>query len=242
MNRILLPPAELWFGNSKQLILQAQRYLQNFFCQNNACTTCKTCSLIIQQQHHATLWLYPEKQYTLESLEPIAQTISLVLEQNQHFFFVIQKADFLSKTCQNMLLKMLEEPPTGYHFLLLAERKEYILPTIQSRCHIKIWKTNAREQINQPLTQFFTQKTHDPFTFLEQLEKNTPHEQESIELLDIIISYWLEQHVKTINTNNNQDTQKKLKLFLQAQQKPPMPGSSKLFWKNLFLQWQEVSK
>jgi DNA polymerase III delta prime subunit len=232
-------PAQLWLGCPEELVLHAQHYLQKLFCLEDGCATCKTCSLITKKQYHAILWLYPEKQqYTISSLEPITETVSFALEKDQHFFFVIEKADFLSVLCQNMLLKTIEEPPAGYHFLLLAERKEHILPTLQSRCHIKNLVTH-KEQQNHPLMQFFTQKIDKPFFLFDELEKNTLHEQESIELLDSIIAHWLKQYTEKSEIDAEK-IQKKLQLLLHAQQQQPMPGSSKLFWKNLFLQWQEL--
>ncbi len=241
MKHNTLPPAELWLGPQQQLITHAQHYTQKIFCKYNACTTCKICSLIKDQQYHSIIWLCPEKFYTISSLEPITKTVSFALEKNQHFFFIIQKADFLPPLCQNMLLKTIEEPPIGYHFLFLAERKEYILPTIQSRCRIKTWYTHTFSNDIQPLIHFFTEKALNPLTCIDKLAKHNPNERESIELLDTIISYWLAQYEKTINTcnKNHKNIQKKLRLLMKAQQQPPMPGSSKLFWKNLFLQWQE---
>ncbi len=236
MNQIV-PPAELWLGGHQQLIIYAQQYVQKIFCPNNGCTTCKTCSLIKNRQYHATIWLYPDKQYTLASLEPITQTISFALDTGQHFFFIIQKADHLSHVAQNMLLKTIEEPPTGYHFLLLAERKEQLLPTIQSRCHIKTFNTAGSSTTHQSFLAFFTAQEKNPFFFLEELEKSCPHEYESIEMLDAIITYWLTQYTQSATTDREQ-AHKKLTLLLNVKKQPPMPGSSKLFWKNLFLQWQ----
>ena len=88
------------------------------------------------------MWLTPEKSYTLPQLQPIFETISLQLAPDEHFFFIIEHADALTPACANSLLKVMEEPPTGYHFLLLAERQDTILPTIRSRAVISSFYTH----------------------------------------------------------------------------------------------------
>lgn len=47
--------------------------------------------------------------------------------------FVIEGAERLTQEAQNALLKVLEEPPGSTVFCLLAESKDHLLPTIQSR-------------------------------------------------------------------------------------------------------------
>ena len=76
------------------------------------------CRKVREQQHESILWLCPEKQYAIDDLKVIFSTISFALEEDHHFFFVLQKADLLTSTCANALLKSLEEPPAGYHFIL----------------------------------------------------------------------------------------------------------------------------
>ena len=49
---------------------------------------------------------------------------------------VIDPADDLEKGAANALLKSLEEPPQGTHFLLVSHRPAKLLPTIRSRCRI----------------------------------------------------------------------------------------------------------
>lgn len=47
---------------------------------------------------------------------------------------LIYPADALNPAAANALLKTLEEPPPGVHFLLGAHRLDALLPTIRSRC------------------------------------------------------------------------------------------------------------
>lgn len=49
---------------------------------------------------------------------------------------IIDPADDLEKGAVNALLKSLEEPPAGTHFLLVAHRPGRLLPTIRSRCRM----------------------------------------------------------------------------------------------------------
>lgn len=49
---------------------------------------------------------------------------------------IIDPADDMEKNAVNALLKSLEEPPQGTHFLLIAHRPGRLLATIRSRCRI----------------------------------------------------------------------------------------------------------
>ena len=49
---------------------------------------------------------------------------------------IFDPADDLEKSAANALLKSLEEPPAGTHFLLIAHRIGRLLPTIRSRCRV----------------------------------------------------------------------------------------------------------
>ena len=51
-----------------------------------------------------------------------------------HRWILIEDAHRLNGSSANMLLKVLEEPPAGTHFLLVTHRPEAMLQTIRSRC------------------------------------------------------------------------------------------------------------
>jgi DNA polymerase-3 subunit delta' len=51
-----------------------------------------------------------------------------------HRWILIEDAHRLNGASANMLLKILEEPPPGTHFLLVTHRPEAMLQTIRSRC------------------------------------------------------------------------------------------------------------
>lgn len=49
---------------------------------------------------------------------------------------VIDPADDLERSASNALLKSLEEPPKGTHFVLISHRPQRLLATIRSRCRL----------------------------------------------------------------------------------------------------------
>ena len=49
---------------------------------------------------------------------------------------VIQSYESITKEAQNALLKVLEEPPANTLIIILTLKKEFLLPTILSRCKI----------------------------------------------------------------------------------------------------------
>lgn len=233
-----IAPAQLWLGFHDNLEQEVVQYAQNIFCPSKGCGYCTTCNQIAAKQYHAMQWIAPEKNYTLEDLEPIAATIAFTLDHGAHYFFILQNADFLTPTCANSLLKSLEEPPTGYHFILLAERTDGILPTIKSRCVITTLHSLPPITSSDLYDYFTSTAPATPSSFLTTLDQSKISERESIELLDALLIFWINALKKAITDNQKkkqQEAEKILAILNQAIINPPMPGSSKMLWKNLFL-------
>ena len=235
-NPLLISHTQLWVGQHEAVVTRVTQLLQKTFCQNGGCNTCTPCMQVRDHQHHAIMWMEPEKTYTKDQFNDLFATLSFSLDQDKHYFFIIQKADFLPPAPANRLLKSLEEPPPGYHFILIAERADQLLPTIKSRCVIHEHTSN--EQLcNHPLFSFFTAEAlFDPIQFLKTLDTSKINERESIELVDALLKYWIGYYKK--NMNNSGKIIQKIAALKQIAQKPPMPGSSKVFWKDAYLQFQ----
>ena len=233
-------PAQLFIGSPNQLIETVIHHLRLQLCPHGACGTCITCTQITQHQHHALLWITPEKNYTKEDIEPIMQVIAFSRDECDPFFIVIQNADLLNNACANSLLKPLEEPPMGYHFILTAQRLDNILPTIRSRC-ITISVQGANDSIlHQELFNLFTQLDADPFEFQKTLDQSSINDNESINLLDAILNHWIAQYRISLEKKQVKKRDlalEKITLLKKAYRALPMPGSSILFWKNLYLQF-----
>jgi len=239
VNQLLTHPAHLFSGNRDTAVAQVIESLQKTLCSHAGCYTCIVCRQIAQTNHHALLWLTPDGNYTLDDIEKIHTTIRFALDPDQHFFIIIEYAERLNAASANSLLMSLEEPPAGYHFILLVERPEQLLVTIRSRCLIHGQSGMHSPRDSHPLLLFFTQETApDPLIFIQELESALPSEIETMTLLDTLLAYWHDQHKNALKNNKPsaaKHAHAMLAIITKALEHPPMPGSSKVFWKNLML-------
>lgn len=238
-----ISPAYLFIGPTSVTKQEAFNFLQRIFCKKQGCKTCTDCTLITEKQHHGSIWIEPEQRYTLEDLEIIFKTATLSLDENQHRFFVITKADFLSPACANSLLKLVEEPPQGYHFLFLAERAAQVLPTIRSRCtQTQFHQKGEAEELPFIVQQFMRFDT-DPVAFSQEVGKCSMTEQDCMMFVDQLLDYWISVYKRILQSNNTQQQTASLKmveLLKNTVANPPGTGSAKLFWKNLYLQKEQI--
>ena len=242
MNTIY-PPAQLFTGSASLLEKESIAFLQSHFCLDQGCGSCTDCVQIQNHNHYACTWIEPEKRYTLDTIEIIFKKTTFALDDGQHAFFIIKKADYLNAACANSMLKIVEEPPQGYHFIFLAERLSPVLPTIRSRCIHKSVGIAARNNDFPPLLQHFMKLDSDPITFNKDLFKLSMTEQECLMYLDDLIAYWITIYKRALKDNNNKLKANSLHMINQLKQFiliPPAPGSAKIFWKNLFLQKQKL--
>ena len=231
--------AQLLIGTKLATEKEALAILQQSLCSQSACGICFTCTQINSKLHHSTIWIAPEKRYSVDDLEIIFQKTQLGLDQDELCFFIITKADFLNQTCANSLLKIVEEPPHGYQFLFLAERSEAVLPTIKSRCVQKNCTSTGLTEELPGLVHHFKSFHSDPISFSKELSSCTMTEQDCLSFIDELLRYWVENYKRAIQTQNATQSSKSLAmitLLKEALAQPPAPGSSKIFWKHLYLQ------
>lgn len=268
---LITVPAKLFVGKDMVVQTYAQHFLQHVFCKQNHETLedlsdcfCVSCRMIKNRQHASLMWVTPEKDYTVAHIDEIIENARFVLDEQTRFFFVLDKAHTLTTAAANRLLKLLEEPPAGYHFLLLANNKNVLLPTIISRSYVITLSQEADKEYNHPLVAFFSdfKNQEDTNTFEQIIKKNTPTESESVELLNTLIEYFIREYSRTITQEHKQDgeeavrperspfgaksngnereilttyLQKILKYLHTLLKKPPQAGSSELFWRMMFL-------
>jgi len=84
-----------------------------------------------------------------------------------HRWILVEDAHRLNGASANMLLKTLEEPPAGTHFLLVTHRPEAMLQTIRSRCErIAFQPLSAEETWAVAKREGWEENSREPWTAL----------------------------------------------------------------------------
>ena len=127
----------------------------------NACGICEACQLylgtnLLGSPPPNLLLIEPEGkagQIKVENFRNahdleggIFEWLGTSLGPHGHKWVIIDEAHQLNSTSANMLLKLLEEPPSHVYFILITHRPESILPTIKSRSeHVIIASLSSAE-------------------------------------------------------------------------------------------------
>ncbi|CDZ79273.1 DNA polymerase III subunit gamma/tau [Legionella massiliensis] len=107
--------------------------------QQKPCGACKSCRLTNTREHPDVNCIEPDKtgSANLIKIDQIRDLQSLVFRSPQlgdKRIIILYPAEKMNIAAANALLKLLEEPPEGVHFLLIAEQLSTIPATIISRC------------------------------------------------------------------------------------------------------------
>lgn len=101
------------------------------------CGVCRGCVKAAGGKHANLITLFPEERESsikIDRVRSVLEQLNLnALEQGARVV-LIEQADKLTPQAQNALLKSLEEPQPGLHFVLTSLSERAILPTILSRC------------------------------------------------------------------------------------------------------------
>jgi DNA polymerase III gamma/tau subunit len=115
----------------------AKALLQELNCQSStACGTCDSCLKVLTSKE---LFLHEVElqndKVKIESIRDMIQFTSLT-SWVRHRFVVINHVERMTLQAANAVLKTLEEPPEGVHFVLITSNLSQVLPTIRSRCQV----------------------------------------------------------------------------------------------------------
>lgn len=254
MNKQTLVPTQLFVGPKEKIEELAENFVQSFFCKNNyefksekiqSCF-CNQCQKIKHRQHPYFVWISPTKDYILDDIQVIFEKTQFSLDDDQQFFFVLEQSEKLTPATANRLLKVLEEPPTGYNFILLTNNENNILPTIKSRSLVNHFGNIEQTNITQhPILSFFldSNKLDDPFSFEQELRKQKLTNKQATELINQLLSFISQ---KIINSHKGQDKVKSTehlktieRYLINKLKKPPQTGSANLFFKNIFISFPQ---
>ncbi len=101
----------------------------------NPCGACKVCRKIKSGSHPDIIRIKPLGQVIkIEQIRDLRLIITMKPYAAKLRVVIIDDAQTMNPAASNALLKVLEEPPDRTVFILIAENKRDLLPTITSRC------------------------------------------------------------------------------------------------------------
>lgn len=98
------------------------------------CKVCRQCYKFREKCHPDIIEIPSD--IPVDDLRGILAEIVLTPNDAKHKIYRIDHAEKLHPAAQNLLLKVLEEPPKYVVFLLLCTAKEGVLQTVRSRCQV----------------------------------------------------------------------------------------------------------
>lgn len=118
----------------------------------DACDECASCRAIDAGNHPDVMTLTIEVQKVkVGQTELIKQMAYLRPMTGSRRVFIVDDAKAMSAEAANSLLKVLEEPPSFSHIILVTDSPHLLLPTIRSRCRQLGFSPIGREEIEQAL-------------------------------------------------------------------------------------------
>lgn len=105
------------------------------------CGRCAGCRKALKGIHPDILWVdrplddkgKAKKELVVAQSREIIRDAYTLPNEAPGKAYIIQNADAMNASAQNALLKILEEPPSYAHFILLASNPLALLPTVRSR-------------------------------------------------------------------------------------------------------------
>lgn len=116
----------------------ARAFAKSFLCLEDplAPCTCRSCRAMDSDSHPDFIQVEPggkSRTIGVEAIHQLAASAAFGPVLSRYKVCLIDQAHTLREEAQNSLLKLLEEPPDYWLFLLVADDREKLLPTIRSR-------------------------------------------------------------------------------------------------------------
>ncbi|MGL4827570.1 MAG: DNA polymerase III subunit delta' [Vibrionaceae bacterium] len=135
-----------------------QRLSQALLCQHEGetpCHACHSCKLFAAGAHPDFHHVAPKEAGKSLGIDLIRECNEKVLQSSQlggRRVILIEPCEQMGEAAANALLKTLEEPPSGCHFILLSHSLEAMLATVVSRCYVYKAPEPAPELVQQWLS------------------------------------------------------------------------------------------
>ena len=138
------PHALLFYGmggiGKKMLALHFAKTFLCKFAGKKPCGICESCRLMDIENNsfaHPDFYLLTAeeagKDIKIEQVKEMAKQAAFAPVLSEHKVCIIDDAGQMTAEAANSLLKLLEEPPPGWLFILITQQAERLLPTVLSR-------------------------------------------------------------------------------------------------------------
>lgn len=115
---------------------------------DDACEACSSCRAVNGGKFPDVIEVRPEENVIkIEQMRELRSIAYLRPMVGRKRVFVVVDAETMTEEAANSLLKILEEPPSFSHIILIAHNPFLILPTIKSRCQVLNFQPVSREDM-----------------------------------------------------------------------------------------------
>ncbi len=166
---------------------------QALLCDVNrrACGQCGSCLRVARLQHEALSLVSPQgAQIKIEQAREVVETLNLrSLGENR--VIILDQAQTLNPQAANSMLKILEEPPAGTFFFLIAPTPASLLSTLRSRSRIVAFRPLSEADMirREDAPKWMIKSSAGSFEKLRLLQEPTEQElrAKAVELLQIFL-------------------------------------------------------
>lgn len=132
----------------------AESFAQLLLCHNpvegKVCGHCRSCELMKANTHPDLILIEPEeagKAIKVDQIRELTDSLGKTAQQSGHKLVILDPAEAMNTNAANALLKSLEEPSANTLLMLVSHTPSAVLPTIRSRCQLRVLPMPREEQV-----------------------------------------------------------------------------------------------